>query len=124
METGPGAWLDTERWQSQATEERPHGGEETAGLWRWEGSAQKSAHSIPSYRDDGRTLATDAGERVLGEAPDHTPRLTLQSGPLPGGGGGALRLKPLSYDRRAEARVTGLSPVVSDHVNSNKPCPR
>lgn len=30
----------------------------------------------------------------------------------------------LSYDRRAEARVTGLSSVVSDHVNSNKPHPR
>lgn len=42
----------------------------------------RKAHTpYASYRDDGRTLATDAGKRVLGEAPDHTARLTLQRRP-------------------------------------------
>ena len=79
---------------------------------------EKRTLRTPLTETDGRTLATDAGERVLGEAPDHTACLTLQCGPPPGGGGGALRLKPLSYDRRAEARVTGLSPVVSQALSA------
>lgn len=88
-----------------------------------ERTEKRTLHTPLTEMMDGHRLQTQAS--ACWEELQTTQRASLSSAdPRLEEAEGALPLKPLSYDRRAEARVTGLSSVVSDHVNSNKPHPR